>query len=874
MYINKRKSASGYYGIPVNVTSAGTDNEVTYAFYPDTVMAATTQMLAGITISESYIAKKLNTDYNNNYPDNVSFITIEYILGVQFALCSASWEDNGSWTNEFVYVLASRLNLKNIESRLPMMTMNVLNGDGYKNAVSIDDNKPGSAHLGEVWMAIEDTWLMNTSQVMLNSCDQVRDSSNMIADNINMCYEKNIDKGSILSVLYKETDPFGNKIGPDNPETGYPNEYLLVIYNSVYKYVKKSAFVRFTGIKPIQQLLEEYVSTPTNNLRFSEENIKIKTEACMMLPEQVINWKGNHAANVSAGNYLSLKPANSEITVVGHEIIRGTKFVLCRRQSMFNLYMLYDALDGSTGDPSLPPNSWIEKPSKPDESIDFIDPSDNENTIGNMDNNTNSSEYHEEENINSINRENYRKDNPNYKWYDVTLEAGIYPDKDMNDKTGASYLENYQDDRLPVEWDGTSLLSDSLNYELARYPQKYLDFNTEGGHIDKRQITKINRFKFLSDMGGLSTKSFIFMTRPDLNIYALDSNNVVINGTMNPDLKRIPEFKYIGRNKDVGFDILDSLEYWGTNTGTPWLSVITNQALGYNTIDREISYTDVGETQHGHKVLYGKHDFKYNIAGTVSIPFLERRDLSLYYTIKLWTEYIHNLNIGLVSPHPVHIRNKELDYAVSLFYIQTDETMENILYWEKLTGVFPLKCPDSFFSWDRSNPGKTMEYEIEFAYSMRSVLKTPDLLELDRLYMKGAANDAPTEYQAFQDFNRDFRNSSYIANMAAYFGNERLSIMSEDDKNRIKYYDYKYDKERSLQPETQEFNDFVNSLINNNTEIERFYYEPFNDGRGYQPWFLPNYLPTIQSHGIPYVKGPYVVPHPDYNGGKFLLKWV
>ena len=32
----------------------------------------------------------------------------------------------------------------------------------------------------------------------------------------------------------------------------------------------------------------------------------------------------------------------------------------------------------------------------------------------------------------------------------------------------------------------------------------------------------------MTDMSGLSTKSFVFMTKPDLNLYALDENNKVI----------------------------------------------------------------------------------------------------------------------------------------------------------------------------------------------------------------------------------------------------------------------------------------------------------------------------------------------------------
>ena len=38
--------------------------------------------------------------------------------------------------------------------------------------------------------------------------------------------------------------------------------------------------------------------------------------------------------------------------------------------------------------------------------------------------------------------------------------------------------------------------------------------------------------------------------------------------------------------------------------------------------------------------------------------------------------------------------------------------------------------------------------------------------------------------------------------------------------------------------------------------------------------YLANYITELGIHGIPYVKGPYILPAPGANYGKFLLKWV
>ena len=861
MFLNSPKSASGYYGTITKVHNSKNEDGTIFAFSPgEGVIGAASAITTDSDINEDYIYIRI--------PDggDIAFFTIDTALGIQFALCSYSWDpgDGNGWKNEFVYILAANIDFSSIMDKLPDELTSINNINSYTNTIGMDDDREGNEHLGEAWIAIDDTWLMNCSQVMLNSCDQVRDYESMIADNIRDCYEKDIGKYTIVSVMngYGGNNTIIDTIGPNDIE------YLLIVYDGVYRYVKKSAFQKYDGSNPILNIWnEQHGSGIASNVRISTETIQVKEETCLMSPDEVVNWKGSHTANKTANNYSGIKIALSTVRVCAYEIINGTKFSIVYNGGFLNYYIPYNSLMDSTT--AAPPNSYVEEvfPSPPINSNQSSGSSNSGTVNGN--NAVNDYGTSNDFSVTESGGNNNQNNSSNmYSWYETTLSVGKYPDEEMNRLTGAAYLDRYPDTRLPSGWgDDTESLNDDLYYSLQRYSPSYLS-KERGYTVDKRQITKINRFRFITDNSGLSTKSFIFMTKPDLNLYKLDENNVVIYGQMNPDLLRIPEFKYIGRNKDVGYDILDSLEYYGTTSGnTPWLSIITNQAKGYSPIDRSLTYTEVGETFHGHKVLYGKHDFKHNIAGTISIPFMERRDLSLYYTLKIWTEYIHNINIGLVEPHPIHMINKELDYAVSLYYIQTDETMENILYWEKLTGVFPLKCPDSFFDWRSDNPEKNMEYDIEFAYSMRSVLRTPDLFELDRLYMKGASIDVDTQYPVF-GYNEAV-NNKYIAKMAAYFNIERHDNIETEFGQKM------YTASTQYYPESEEYNNFVNNILNGTNDISKYYYEPYYDSDKREvSKFLSNYSIYLHSHGIPYVTGPFVVPDPDYNGGKFLLKWV
>lgn len=419
-------------------------------------------------------------------------------------------------------------------------------------------------------------------------------------------------------------------------------------------------------------------------------------------------------------------------------------------------------------------------------------------------------------------------------------------------------------------------LSDAMSYELQ-------DEDIEKHMQDDRPVKMINRFRLLTrEDGPIAGKSFIFVTRPDLNLYkeitkdANPYNDTIDTWNMNPDLKRLPTFKYIARLKNACRSIMPSLEYWGTNElDTPWLSILTNQAMSYNVKDREIDTVELGETFHGSKIIYAEPTFKHKIAGNIEIQFRERRDLALYYTLKLWIEYIHMVSIGRCSPRRVHRYNHELDYAVSLYYIRTDESMEKIIYWEKLTGLIPLTVPDGFFDWDQGGqPNST--YTINFAYSFRTVQDEMHLTEINSLYNKWGSIRKGCGV-AYDDYNYSYNPdyNSIMAKVAQSYG------IIPDNEAKLK------------------------SFINSQESMKRFYYGSkaatsatdnydythkhyYCDENGYankeiNSIFLPNYIPQIGMHGIPYVKGPFITKEPNMtqgnlgaasDDGHYRLRWV
>lgn len=435
----------------------------------------------------------------------------------------------------------------------------------------------------------------------------------------------------------------------------------------------------------------------------------------------------------------------------------------------------------------------------------------------------------------------------------VSIRSNIVDDIPLPDASYDSELTKLMQQQSDIIEDKDT--TEYLNYKLSRTPNN-----------DKRYLNKINRFNLLTDKEGIMFKGFVFVTRPDLNLFKEgfgNSNDTYVNtDQMNPDLEILPTFNYMFK-LPLGRHVNSSLSYWqtmGTNLDlkTPWLSAISNSVTGYQVRDRSVDKVEMASTFHGNKVIYSEPTFAHKIANTVDLTFNIHNDLSLFYIIKTWVEYVQCVSLGKCSPRQIHINNAELDYAVSLNYIATDPTMENILYWEKLTGLIPLAVPDDIFSWTADDPiNFKKEFTITFAYSMRTVQDVFHMSEINYLYnytKNGMDGIQPNTYSAdFINTNDDKINST-IVNIAKYF-------------NKI--------------------NDNTDNYLRNEEWLKKYYYKEYDTIKSNisgQPTvtgkFLPNFIPEIGMHGIPYVTGPYITyEYNKVNGittssGNYKLRWV
>ena len=114
----------------------------------------------------------------------------------------------------------------------------------------------------------------------------------------------------------------------------------------------------------------------------------------------------------------------------------------------------------------------------------------------------------------------------------------------------------------------------------------------------------------------------------------------------------------------------------------------------------------------GHTVLPGG-TLQSTQGGTISITFRETKRLEVYECLKLWMLYIHKIRKGIFAPsyngymyensylpattvkadYPMyHPYDRALDYTCSIFENITNETMSQVLYWDKWYGCYPIEA--------------------------------------------------------------------------------------------------------------------------------------------------------------------------------------
>lgn len=236
----------------------------------------------------------------------------------------------------------------------------------------------------------------------------------------------------------------------------------------------------------------------------------------------------------------------------------------------------------------------------------------------------------------------------------------------------------------------------------------------------------------------------VFFTRPDLNLLLFNdtdgkciANQQAINHSESSMIyRRYPEL----------FKLLT--DYRRCKDANNFNMLLSQQVSSFDIIDETLTTNDVGKSWNDHNMIYGNScDGKK--AGEFSCNFIEVSDFSVITLLKLWITYIDNVSNGtwspsynLLSTNPnakpskkiddSYVYTKTLDYAASAYVFKCDPTGDNILYWSKYYGIFPVNTGASALSWNNEDPiGSSPKLNIRFKYCFKRDLSPISLIEFN-----------------------------------------------------------------------------------------------------------------------------------------------
>ena len=252
----------------------------------------------------------------------------------------------------------------------------------------------------------------------------------------------------------------------------------------------------------------------------------------------------------------------------------------------------------------------------------------------------------------------------------------------------------------------------------VRYGWSYTDFSKL---IDYYNISRLPDY----DNATEPYLAYLLFSKPMLNLARSSDRAFDENARNNLSSMQSNPMSAAFSNDPYGLELLMSMSEC---TGNNWLPLLTTRAMSYSVTDVELKTVEKGNTYYGHVLKYGKHSEEHKISNTVSIDFRNDRYLSVLKMIYLWMCYIYNVSKNdTIQPKLLFQRNGILDYAGSIYYLVTRRDGREIVYWEKLVGVFPLNAPFSIFNFS-DNFIIEDKLSINFQYGIRADPCDPNIL--------------------------------------------------------------------------------------------------------------------------------------------------
>ena len=290
------------------------------------------------------------------------------------------------------------------------------------------------------------------------------------------------------------------------------------------------------------------------------------------------------------------------------------------------------------------------------------------------------------------------------------------------EKTSYDYTNGNRVDEIPYQswtnpnWvpqdelygDNNSGWPDTFNGQ-ARESMQELQRISQQDFIIQPNLRKEKRFGMFDRVGILdptakiiSTKEYVFFTKPDLNIFK-NSQGTALNDGRDPvtgeylydGLANIPIFRdAFVRYKDVLAQLQSSVHLDNYIYNSPFMNILSNNIkspIDLPAISAEETATSANV--YGTAITYRDSSEKSDDGYEFNIEFEDTKYLEIYMLFKLYDEYERKKKLGIVGPKEEYIVNKIIHDQFSIYKLLVAEDGESIIYFAKFYGVYPKGVP-------------------------------------------------------------------------------------------------------------------------------------------------------------------------------------
>ena len=211
-----------------------------------------------------------------------------------------------------------------------------------------------------------------------------------------------------------------------------------------------------------------------------------------------------------------------------------------------------------------------------------------------------------------------------------------------------------------------------------------------------------------------TTREFLFITKPDLNIFSRDNISGALTGEVNEVLSSIPYWREL---IEKHIDVIRQLQMSIDGKRDPFNHLLENMCISNLSVPGLDAETiETPNNMYGVGFSYRGSSEASNDNFDFDLEFKDTKYLPVYQFFKAYEEYQTLKHHGSVGPWRGYIQDKVLHDQFSIYKFVVDEDLETIIYYCKYYGVMPKSLPRDVFSSTSFDSGLSYSSSFKCAF--------------------------------------------------------------------------------------------------------------------------------------------------------------